>query len=260
MMSLSYWPIALWLLLRALERGSLVFGLMAGVAAGLMALGRDQVAYLGLWLLVGAVLWSWAAAPLRRAAIRRSLPPLILAALAGALVVAVPVVLTMLLSASSNRAAIDLAGAGQGSLHPALLLTGVIPNLFGADGPFLDYWGPPSPRWGPVDLFFARNMGVVYIGALPIAAIAVGAMRGVLWAREVRFFTVAAAALIVYALGRYTPAFGLLFWPPARRRSLPPPGRRDLPLWRARRDPRRLRHPSLVERNAAGRDPAAPRG
>ena len=118
----------------------------------------------------------------------------------------------MLLSASSNRAAIDLAGAGQGSLHPALLFTGVIPNLFGADGPFLDYWGPPSPRWGPVDLFFARNMGVVYIGALPIAAIAIGAMRGVLWAREVRFFTVAAAALIVYALGRYTPAFGLLFW------------------------------------------------
>ncbi|MFL5121536.1 MAG: hypothetical protein ACJ8C8_13870 [Microvirga sp.] len=211
-MSLSWWPIALWLLLRALERGSRVFGPMAGVAAGLMALGRDQVAYLGLWLLVGAVLWSWAAAPLRRAAIRRSLPPLILAALAGALVVVVPVVLTMLLSASSNRAAIDLAGAGQGSLHPALLLTGVIPNLFGADGPFLDYWGPPSPRWGPVDLFFARNMGVVYIGALPIAAIAVGAMRGVLWAREVRFFTIAAAALIVYALGRYTPAFGLLFW------------------------------------------------
>ncbi|HKG84781.1 MAG TPA: glycosyltransferase family 39 protein [Beijerinckiaceae bacterium] len=211
-MSLSYWPIALWLLLRALERGSLAFGLMAGVAAGLMALGRDQVAYLGLWLLVGAVLWSWAAAPLRRAAIRRSLPPLLLAALAGALVVVVPVVLTMLLSASSNRAAIDLAGAGQGSLHPALLFTGVIPNLFGADGPFLDYWGPPSPRWGPVDLFFARNMGVVYIGALPIAAIAVGGMRGVLWAREVRFFTVAAAALLVYALGRYTPAFGVLFW------------------------------------------------
>ncbi|HZY23767.1 MAG TPA: glycosyltransferase family 39 protein, partial [Beijerinckiaceae bacterium] len=149
-MSLSWWPIALWLLLRALERGSRVFGPMAGVAAGLMALGRDQVAYLGLWLLFGAVLWSWAAAPLRRAAIRRSLPPLILAALAGALVVVVPVVLTMLLSASSNRAAIDLAGAGQGSQHPALLLTGVIPNLFGADGPFLDYWGPPSPRWGPV--------------------------------------------------------------------------------------------------------------
>ncbi|HJW79547.1 MAG TPA: hypothetical protein VJ526_13410, partial [Beijerinckiaceae bacterium] len=87
-------------------------------------------------------------------------------------------------------------------------LTGVIPNLFGADGPFLDYWGPPSPRWGPVDLFFARNMGVIYIGALPIAAIAVGAMRGVLWAREIRFFTVAAAALIVYALGRYTPVSG----------------------------------------------------
>jgi hypothetical protein len=211
-MSLSYLPIALWLLTRALDRGSALAALGAGVAAALMALGRDQVAYLGLWVLAGAVLWSWLAAPRSRAALRRSLRPLLLASTAGAAVVAVPIALTALLSGISNRPTIDLAGAGQGSLHPALLLTAFIPNLFGADGPFLDYWGPPSPRWGPVDLFFARNMGVLYIGALPVAAIAVGAMRGVLWAREIRFFTVAAVAMLLYGLGRYTPAFALLFW------------------------------------------------
>jgi hypothetical protein len=210
-MSLSYWPIALWLLARALDRGSLFAGLLAGIVAGFMALGRDQVAYLGLWLLVGHVLWSWWDTPAQRIALQRSLAPLALAAAAGALIVAVPITLTMLLSESSNRPAIDLAGAGQGSLHPALLLTAFIPNLFGADGPFLDYWGPPSPRWGPVDLFFARNMGVLYVGALPIVAIAVGAARGVLWAREIRFFTVAAVAMLLYALGRYTPVFPVLF-------------------------------------------------
>jgi hypothetical protein len=210
-MSLSYLPIALWLLTRAVERESATAGLFAGVAAGLMVLGRDQVAYLGLWVLAGYLLWSWWAAPVRPIALRRSLRPLALAAFAGAVIVAVPITLTALLSESSNRPAIDLAGAGQGSLHPALLLTTFIPNLFGADGPFVDYWGPPSPRWGPVDLFFARNMGVLYIGALPIAAIVMGAVRGVLWTREIRFFTIAAAGMLLYALGRYTPLFGLFF-------------------------------------------------
>ena len=254
-MSLSYWPIALWLLLRALERGSLVFGLMAGVAAGLMALGRDQVAYLGLWLLVGAVLWSWAAAPLRRAAIRRSLPPL-------------------LARRSRRRARRRRPGRaddapvrelepGRRSTLPApararctrrCLFTGVIPNLFGADGPFLDYWGPPSPRWGPVDLFFARNMGVLYIGALPIAAIAVGAMRGVLWAREIRFFTIAAAALHRLRARALHAGLRAPVLAPARRRSLPPPGRRDLPL--SARSPRSSPATRSI---AGGAEPCRPR-
>ena len=85
-------------------------------------------------------------------------------------------------------------------------------------------------------------------------------MRGVLWAREVRFFTVAAAALLVYALGRYTPAFGLLFWHLPGVDLFRRPADATFLYRRARRDPRRLRDPSLVERNAAGRDPVAPRG
>lgn len=210
-MSLSWLPIALWLVSRAVGRGSSLAGLLAGIVAGLMALGRDQVAYLGLWTLFGFVLWSLATAPVRREAVRRSFVPLGLALLGGALVVAVPVTLSVLLSETSNRLAIDRTGAGQGSLHPALLLTGVIPNLFGADGPFVDYWGPPSPRWGPVDLFLARNMGVIYLGALPVVTIVVSAFRGVLWAREIRFFTAAAVIALFYALGRYTPLFPAAF-------------------------------------------------
>ena len=48
-LSLSFLPIASWLLLRALARRSSAYGFCSGVAAGLMAVGRDQVAYLGLW-------------------------------------------------------------------------------------------------------------------------------------------------------------------------------------------------------------------
>ncbi len=211
LLSLSFLVIALWLLLRALERRSLAFGFLAGAGAGFMVLGRDQVAYLGLWILIGTVLWHWWDTPSRAGAMRASAGPLLLGAIAGALVAAIPVVLTALLSAASNRPEIDLAGAGQGSLHPALLLTAAIPNLFGVDGPFADYWGPPSPRWGPADLFFARNMGVLYIGALPLALVVIGALRGVFWAREARPFTILACVMLLYALGRYTPFFAPAF-------------------------------------------------
>jgi hypothetical protein len=206
-MSLSAWPLALWLLLRALDRRSLSYGFLAGLVAGVMALGRDQVAYLGILLLAGAVLDHW----LRRRALWGTLGPLLAGALGGVLVVTIPVMLTLLLAEASNRPAIDFAGAGKGSLHPALLLTAVVPNLFGADGPFSDYWGPPSPRWGPVDLYLARNMGVLYLGALPLAVLVVGFTRRLFWSGEIRFFAVAFVAVLLYALGRHTPAFSALF-------------------------------------------------
>jgi hypothetical protein len=210
-LSLSYVPIVLWLLSRALERRSALYGAAAGAAAACLALGRDQAAFLGLLTLCGFVLWHWTAGPDRCGRLRQTLVPLAATVVSGALLVAVPVLLTVLLAQASNRAAIDYAGAARGSLHPALVLTSAIPNLFGADGPFGDYWGPPSPRWGPVDLYLARNMGVLYVGALPLVLIVLGAMRGVLWRAPIRFFSVALALMVIYALGGYTPAYRLLF-------------------------------------------------
>src|SRR5262245_53254907 len=51
--SLAYLPLALWVLSRALERSSWRTGLAAGVLGGLMAVGRDQVALLSLYVLAG---------------------------------------------------------------------------------------------------------------------------------------------------------------------------------------------------------------
>src|SRR5262245_63349168 len=51
--SLAYLPLALWLMARALERSSWRAGLAAGAFAGLIALGRDQVALLSLYVLAG---------------------------------------------------------------------------------------------------------------------------------------------------------------------------------------------------------------
>jgi hypothetical protein len=120
----------------------------------------------------------------------------------------VPVALSAQLAALSNRPAIDLAGAAAGSLHPALLLTAAAPDLFGAGGAMADYWGPPSFAWPGTGLFLAQNMGVLYAGAVPLALVlAFGIARGLAWAAEVRFYAVAAALVLLYALGGYTPAF-----------------------------------------------------
>jgi hypothetical protein len=206
-LSLAHFPVALWLLARALERGSIPAGAAAGVVAAFMAMGRDQVALLALAVLAGFVVVHWLSGD-----VRRTLAPLAAGALAGALLMAVPFTLTALLASQSNRPAIDYESAARGALHPALLLTAVIPNLFGADGPFAEYWGPPSPLWGETTFVLARNMGVLFVGALPtVLLIAVGIGRGRLLHREIRFFAIAAALILLYALGGATPFFRLVF-------------------------------------------------
>ena len=54
--SLAFLPLALWLTARALERSSWRAGIAAGVLVGLLAVDRDQVALLSLYVLVGFVL------------------------------------------------------------------------------------------------------------------------------------------------------------------------------------------------------------
>src|SRR5208337_1321253 len=59
LVSLCWLPLALWLVARALERPSWRAGLAAGLACGLLALGRDQVALLSLYVVAGFVLACW---------------------------------------------------------------------------------------------------------------------------------------------------------------------------------------------------------
>ncbi len=126
-------------------------------------------------------------------------------------IVAIPVLLTALMVAQSNRPSIDFLGAGRGSLHPALLITSIAPEVFGASGRMEDYWGPPSFAWQGTGIFLAQNMGQLYIGAIPLILLMMAALRGRLWAREVRFFTVALGVALLYALGWYTPVFRLFY-------------------------------------------------
>jgi hypothetical protein len=210
-LSLVYLPFTLLFLDRALTRGSMLYGLAAGVFAAFIVLGRDQVGLLAVYLLIGYVLWRWFTAARSGIVVRRTLAPLALAALAGAALIAIPVMLTALLAAESNRPAIDYIGAGRGSLHPALLLTLIFPQLFGAAGRMEDYWGPPSFAWNDTGLFIAQNMGQVYIGIVPLALIGLAAVRGQMWHRDIQFWVIALAFMLLYALGWYTPVFRAMF-------------------------------------------------
>lgn len=204
-LSLAWFAIAFFLLARTRERGSWTWGIAAGIAAGCMLAGRDQVSYLGAW-----ILFAYAAIGLAGRGWRTLIVPMLAAAASALFVAALPVLFSLSLAAMSNRSAIDLLGAERGSLHPASLLTLVIGNLFGVTGPLAEFWGPPSFAWGPTDLFLARNMGALYAGLLPVTGILFLAFRRALFAPEARFFTGALIALLIYALGRYTPLFALI--------------------------------------------------
>ncbi|OYW62867.1 MAG: hypothetical protein B7Z40_15990, partial [Bosea sp. 12-68-7] len=215
-LSLGYFAITLALIARALERGSVAYGFAAGIVAGFMVLGRDQVALLGVYVLAGLVIAAIAMARQPWQALRTALLPLLAGGVGAVLVATVPILLTAVLAEGSNRPAIDLVGAGKGSLHPAALLTGLFANLFGAAGPLENFWGAPSPafeaRFGPQDLYLARNMSQLYLGLIPMGLIlTIGIVRGALLRREIVALSVAALLVLIFALGRFTPGFRLLF-------------------------------------------------
>jgi hypothetical protein len=214
--SLVFLPLALWMLARALERSSWRAGAGAGVIAACIVLGRDQVSLIAVYLLTGFVFWHWLSGPDRRSRIAASMKPLIAGAIAGAVIVTVPVMLTALLALHSNRPDIGFAFAAGGSLHPANLLMLVLPDLFGASDFDRELWGPPGFAWhdafGPTDLAVAQNVGQIYVGALvAVVVLGFGVVRGLIWTREIRFFTVAMVLTLLYALGKYTPVFHWIY-------------------------------------------------
>jgi hypothetical protein len=215
-MSLSYVPVALWLLARTLERASWRTGIAAGVIIALLIVGRDQVAMLGLYTLALYVAAWWLDGEARLARIKRTLLPLAACAITAATLAVIPVVLSALLAADSNRPMIGLERAERGSLHPALLLMLAFADLFGAADPNVDFWGPPSPAWsaniGPSGIALAQNMGEIYCGIIAVVLmLGSGIARGLAWSRDIRFFSVALVLTLLYALGWYTPAFRLMY-------------------------------------------------
>ncbi|MEQ1647568.1 MAG: hypothetical protein ABL898_03190 [Hyphomicrobiaceae bacterium] len=210
-LSLAYWPMAMLAIDRAFDRCSYVCAVVAGVVGAVILIGRDQVALLVLYLLTAYVVCRWLHLTARVASLTETLRFALVGGGVAIVLAAVPLILTAQLAGQSNRPVIDFIGAGRGSLHPALLITAILPQVFGAAGRMEDYWGPPSFAWHDTGLFIAQNMGQIYIGALPVILILVALWRDWLWQREVRFFSVAFIVALLYALGWYTPIFRGLY-------------------------------------------------
>ena len=206
-LSLAFFAITFLFLARIFQRGGLVSGLCAGLFAGLMLIGRDQIAYL-----CAMVLAIYAVGGLIGSRKPRTLGALAVAALVGFMVMIVPILLTIILAGDSTRVLIDFEGAARGSLHPAALLTSVVANLYGVDGPLQDFWGPPAQQvWGGT-YNLARNMAAVYFGALPlIGFLGFGLASAALFRREMAALLVAFVMMLLYALGDFTPFFKLAF-------------------------------------------------
>ena len=206
--SYALFPLVLWMQARAMERSSTAWGFAGGLCIGVMIMEPNQIALLAGYILAAFAIATIAqdAAPL--IAMRRLARPIGAAMGAALLVASVPLILAYLFVEDSNRPAIAYAEAARASLHPASLLTTVVGDLYGALDPAVKYWGPYSMDWDPSNLALSQNMSQLYVGVLPtMLLLTIGLIRGLAWDREIRPYTIALLAMVVYALGGYTPMF-----------------------------------------------------
>ncbi len=209
--SYAFLPVALLMLETMLARASLRAAVAFGTTGALMALGRDQVAYLGCLLLIGVATATILRAPHPLAALRRVLLPMGVAGLVGAAILAVPAVLTLQLLAGSNRPEIGFGVAAMGSLPPSSLATLLFADIFGSLRFAYDYWGP-SMETLREGTWTDRSIQYVFAGTVPaLLLLGIGLARGGILAREVRLFAILLVLALIYALGWYTPVFEWMF-------------------------------------------------
>ena len=213
--SYSFFPAALWCLDVTLERRSFRFALAFAVTASLMALGRDQVAFLLCTVLIGYVVCCALESGSALLYLRARAGALLFSAVLVFAIMAVPVLLTMQFLADSNRPGFPFGVAAAGSLAPVNLITLIAPNFFGSLDHLYDYWGPEYNTMPRAD-WTDRAVDYLYIGTLPFLLIAWhGLAAGRLFARRARIFAGLLALAAAYSLGRYTPLFALAFdWIP----------------------------------------------
>ena len=209
--SYAWFPLALWSLHVALDRRSLRHAVLAGLLAALMALGRDQVAYLLCLALAGGVLRQAFRSGDMLAYLRGRLPVLACAGVVTVACMLVPILLTLQFLHDSNRPGIAYGMALEGSLDPINLLTLLSPNMFGSLDKVYDYWGPGAATVAGND-WTDRTIDYLFIGTLPLVLILwQGLAFGRLFERGARYFLLLFLAAMVYALGRHTPLFGTIF-------------------------------------------------
>jgi hypothetical protein len=209
--SYGFFPLALLLLEEALDRRSYLIGILFAVVAALMTVGRDQVAFLGVLSLVGMVVFRICDAERPILYLRQRAGVLVAMSLIGGALLAVPALLTMQFLMTSTRPSFGFGVAAMGSLPAESLATVLFGNVFGSLRWTYDYWGPGFDTVAE-GTWTDRAINYLFVGTVPALLVLWHGIAGRrLFAREFRYFLIVGILAVVYALGRYTPVFELIF-------------------------------------------------
>jgi Bacterial membrane protein YfhO len=209
--SYGFFPLALLLLEEALDRRSYLVGALFAVVAAMMTVGRDQVAFLCGLALAGMVVVKICEAEQSIPYLRQRAGVLLTMVFIGGALLAVPALLTMQFLMTSTRPSFGFGVAAMGSLPPESLATVLFGNVFGSLRWTYDYWGPGFDTVAE-GTWTDRAINYLFAGTVPALLILWHGIAGRrLFAREFRFFLIVGVLAVLYALGRYTPVFELIF-------------------------------------------------
>ncbi len=148
----ALFPLALLLLLLALQKRSLLSAVGFAVVASLLALGRNHEALLLCFVLVAVLVVEVARADHRLRYLRQRAAVMLAMGCVGVGLLAAPLLLTMQFAALSNRPEVTIQSSLEGSLYPANFASLAVPNVFGSLRARRTTGGPTTtrcPRWDP---------------------------------------------------------------------------------------------------------------
>ncbi len=211
--SMMWIAVTLWRLEAAIQYGGVWRGLAFGAALGLLLIDRNHVAYLGILFLF----FYWLSRldfRTPRAFYRHG--SIVTGGLFAFFLALVPLLLLFQLIDQSNRPNFDFRDASWQSIPPPQLSSFLFAEYFGSFKRLGAHWGPASKQWGDFTLEIHRGMIYLYAGTLaPLLVLWIGIARKQLFSPGMRFLTAMALVFLIYALGRYTPAFKVLYdWVP----------------------------------------------
>src|SRR5262245_9747987 len=203
----ALFPLALLLLLVALQKRSLLSAIGFAVVASLLALGRNHEALLLCFVLLAVVAAEVARADHWLGYLRQRAVVLLAMGGVGAALLAAPLLLTMQFAALSNRPAVTIQSSLEGSLYPANFASLAVPNVFGSLESTQDYWGPnydTLPEVGSTD----RSFNYLFVGVAPtIVLLWFGLAGGWLTRRGNRLMAGVLLVAALYTMGRYSPLY-----------------------------------------------------
>jgi hypothetical protein len=207
----ALFPLALLLLLLALQKRSLLSAIGFAVVASLLALGRNHEALLLCFVLVAVLVVEVARADHRLGYLRQRATVMFAMGCVGVALLAAPLLLTMQFAALSNRPEVTIQSSLEGSLYPANFASLAVPNVFGSLTGTQDYWGPnydTLPEVGSTD----RSFNYLFVGVAPtIVLLWFGVAGGLLTRRDNRLMAGVLLVAVLYTMGRYSPLYSLAF-------------------------------------------------